>query len=94
MKAPLPTRRLRRMASFFTALALAPAAFAAASRPNVVVIMCDDMGFSDLGCYGSEIRTPNLDALAAGGLRFTQFYNTAKCETSRRSLMSGLWHVQ
>ena len=76
------------------ALALAPAAFAAASRPNVVVIMCDDMGFSDLGCYGSEIRTPNLDTLAAGGLRFTQFYNTAKCETSRRSLMSGLWHVQ
>ncbi len=56
--------------------------------------MADDMGFSDLGCYGSEIHTPNLDRLAAQGLRFTQFYNTAKCETSRRSLMSGLWHPQ
>lgn len=71
----------------------APAA-APAARPNVVVIMCDDMGFSDLGCYGGEISTPHLDRLAANGLRFTQFYNTAKCETSRRSLMSGLWHTQ
>ncbi|MEY4089671.1 MAG: Arylsulfatase [Verrucomicrobiota bacterium] len=73
-------------------LALPIAAATSAPRPNFVVIMCDDMGFSDLGCYGSEIRTPNLDRLAAGGVRFTQFYNTAKCETSRRSLMTGLWH--
>jgi arylsulfatase A-like enzyme len=65
---------------------------AAPARPNVIVIMADDLGFSDLGCYGSEIRTPHLDRLAAQGVRFTQFYNTAKCETSRRSLMSGLWH--
>ncbi|HEX5790614.1 MAG TPA: arylsulfatase [Luteolibacter sp.] len=65
---------------------------ASTQRPNIIVIMVDDMGFSDLGCYGSEIRTPNLDRLAAQGLRFTQFYNTAKCETSRQSLMSGLWH--
>ena len=58
-------------------------------RPNVVVIMADDLGYSDLGCYGSEIETPNLDALAAGGVRFSQFYNTAKCHSSRVSLLTG-----
>lgn len=52
-------------------------------RPNVVVILIDDMGFSDLGCYGSEVPTPNIDALAADGVRFTQFYNTARCSPSR-----------
>jgi len=46
------------------------------AKPNIIIILVDDMGFSDLGCYGSEIPTPNLDRLAAGGLRFTQFYNT------------------
>ena len=60
-------------------------------RPNIILIMADDLGFSDLGCYGSEIETPNLDALAAGGLRFTQFYNTAKCHSSRVSLLTGLY---
>jgi arylsulfatase len=60
-------------------------------RPNIVLIMADDLGFADLGCYGSEIETPNLDALAAGGLRFTQFYNTAKCHSSRVSLLTGLY---
>jgi arylsulfatase len=59
-------------------------------RPNIVLIMCDDMGYSDLGCYGGEIRTPNLDRLAAEGLRFTQFYNCAKCTTTRASLITGL----
>ena len=59
-------------------------------RPNIVLIMCDDMGYSDLGCYGGEIRTPNLDRLAAQGLRFTQFYNCAKCTTTRASLVTGL----
>ncbi len=63
----------------------------AAERPNIVLIMADDLGFSDLGCYGSEIETPRLDSLAAGGLRFTQFYNTAKCHSSRVSLMTGLY---
>ena len=58
-------------------------------RPNIVVIMVDDMGFSDVGCYGSEIETPHLDSLAAGGLRFAQFYNTAKCHSSRVSLLTG-----
>ena len=63
----------------------------AAARPNIILIMADDLGFADLGCYGSEIETPNLDALAAGGLRFTQFYNTAKCHSSRVSLLTGLY---
>ena len=62
-----------------------------ASQPNFLLVMVDDMGFSDLGCYGSEIETPNLDKLAANGLRFSQFYNTAKCHSSRVSLMSGRW---
>jgi arylsulfatase A-like enzyme len=64
------------------------------ARPNIVVILSDDMGFSDLGCYGGEIATPNLDALAAGGLRFTQFYNTARCCPTRASLLTGLYAHQ
>ena len=63
-------------------------------RPNIVLIMADDMGYSDIGCYGGEIRTPNLNALAAGGLRFTQFYNTARCCPTRASLMTGLYPHQ
>ena len=66
----------------------------APARPNILLILVDDMGFSDLGCYGSEIETPNLDRLAKGGLRFTQFYNTAKCHSSRASLLTGLWCEQ
>lgn len=58
--------------------------------PNIILIMSDDMGYSDIGCYGGEINTPNLDALAGNGLRFTQFYNTARCCPTRASLMSGL----
>ena len=64
---------------------------AVAEPPNVVVILTDDLGFSDLGCYGSEIATPTLDRLAAEGLRFSQFYNTAKCHSSRVSLLTGRW---
>ncbi|RXK56415.1 arylsulfatase [Oleiharenicola lentus] len=60
------------------------------SRPNIVLIMADDMGYSDIGCYGSEIPTPNLDALAAHGLRFSQFYNTARCSPTRAALLTGL----
>src|SRR5947207_14976316 len=63
-------------------------------RPNILVILADDVGFSDLGCYGSEIHTPNLDALAADGLRFTQFYNTARCCPSRAALLTGLYSHQ
>ena len=62
----------------------------AAAKPNILVILADDIGWSDLGCYGSEIATPNLDALARNGLRFTQFYNTARCCPTRASLLTGL----
>jgi len=68
-----------------------PAVPAKTKRPNVIVILVDDMGFSDVAPYGSEIATPNLDALAAGGLRFTQFYNTARCSPSRAALLTGLY---
>jgi len=67
------------------------AAAADPARPNIVMIMADDLGFADLGCYGGEIETPRLDALAAEGLQFTQFYNTAKCHSSRVSLLTGLY---
>ena len=59
-------------------------------KPNVVLILNDDMGYSDLGCYGGEIETPNLDRLARNGLRFSQFYNTARCSPSRASMLTGL----
>jgi len=58
-------------------------------KPNIIIIMADDMGYSDLGCYGSEIKTPNLDKLAATGVRFTQFYNCARCCPTRASLLTG-----
>ena len=67
---------------------------AAQGKPNILVIMADDLGFADIGCFGSEIQTPNLDALADNGLRFTQFYNTAKCHSSRVSLLTGLYANQ
>lgn len=87
-----------RFLSLFVVLAITQGAYAprsvAADKPNIVVILTDDMGFSDLGCYGGEIATPNLDALAAGGVRFTQFYNTARCCPTRASLLSGLYPHQ
>jgi arylsulfatase A-like enzyme len=67
------------------------AAEAPAVRPNIVLVMADDLGYSDIGCYGSEIRTPNLDRLAREGLRFTQFYNNAKCIPTRASVLTGLY---
>lgn len=67
---------------------------AAEERPNIILIMSDDMGFSDLGCYGGEIHTPNLDQLAREGVRFTQFYNTARCCPTRASLLTGLYPHQ
>ncbi|RLD36204.1 MAG: arylsulfatase [Bacteroidetes bacterium] len=63
-------------------------------QPNIILIMADDMGYSDLGCYGSEIQTPNLDALAIEGLRFTHFYNAARCCPSRASLLTGVYPHQ
>lgn len=80
---------------FILAVVLAGGAVrGAAPRPNIVLIMSDDMGYSDLGCYGGEIATPNLDRLAAGGLRFTQFYNGARCCPTRASLLTGLYPHQ
>ena len=67
---------------------------ASGDRPNIVIILADDMGFSDIGCYGGEIRTPNVDALAKGGVRFTHFYNTARCCPTRASLLTGLYPHQ
>ncbi|MEX2580724.1 MAG: arylsulfatase [Verrucomicrobiales bacterium] len=81
---------LFRLLSGLLAFALLATA-SAAERPNIVLIMVDDLGFSDFGCYGSEIETPRIDALAEGGLRFSRFYNTAKCHSSRVSLLTGLY---
>lgn len=66
----------------------------AAEKPNIIVILVDDMGWSDVGCYGSEIPTPHIDALARGGLRFTQFYNTGRCCPTRASLLTGVYPHQ
>src|SRR5689334_22565442 len=73
--------------------AAAPAP-AAAPRPNIVIIMADDMGYSDIALYGGEIDTPNLTQLAASGVKFTQFYNTARCCPTRASLLTGLYPHQ
>lgn len=78
-------------------LSLNPACTAAERqdhRPNIIVILSDDMGFSDIGCYGGEIRTPVLDSLAANGVRMTQFYNTARCCPTRACLLTGLYPHQ
>ena len=77
------------LALAFTMLTFANC-LAEAPRPNILLILCDDLGYSDLGCYGGEVRTPNLDQLAAQGLRFTQFYNCAVCVTTRAALTTGL----
>ena len=85
-----PNGRIPVLAAALCLLGGLPDASAAPARPNVVLILCDDLGFSDLGCYGGEIRTPNLDRLAAEGMRFTQFYNCAVCVTTRAALTTGL----
>ena len=84
--------------SFFTYACLAAAFLLSAcayrpapERPNIIVILADDLGYSDIGAYGGEIRTPNLDRMAASGLRFRQFYNTAKCAPTRASLLTGMY---
>jgi len=73
----------------FTVLAETPPA-----KPNILLILADDLGYSDLGCYGSEIATPNLDSLASNGIKFTQFYNTARCWPTRAALMTGYYAQQ
>jgi arylsulfatase A-like enzyme len=82
------------MRSLFALLLATLSALAAPQRPNVVLILADDLGYSDLGSYGSEIATPNLDGLANNGVRFTQFYNTARCWPSRSALLSGYYAQQ
>ena len=77
------------MKAIFLTLALAVSSLAAADKPNIIIIITDDMGFSDIGPYGGEIPTPNLDKLAAGGVKFSQFYNCGKCEPSRAALITG-----
>jgi arylsulfatase A-like enzyme len=74
--------------------AAGPADAAEPARPNIILIMSDDMGFSDPGCYGGEIATPHLDGMARDGVRFTQFYNTARCCPTRASLLTGLYPHQ
>src|ERR1700728_3931980 len=64
------------------------------ASPNILIILNDDMGFSDIGCYGGEIQTPNLDHLASQGVRFTHFYNMSRCCPSRASLLTGLYPHQ
>jgi len=87
---------MHRLFLLLTLLIFTHAAQAAESapRPNLIVIMSDDVGYSDIGCYGGEIDTPNLDALASSGLRMTQFYNTARCCPTRASLLTGLYAHQ
>ncbi len=80
-------------APFFT-LVVSALSLNAAERPNIMIIMSDDMGYSDIGCYGGEIDTPMLDTLAKDGIRFTQFYNTSRCCPTRASLLTGLYPHQ
>src|SRR4051794_12140853 len=69
-------------------------AFAQQPKPNIIIIMADDLGFSDIGAFGSEIRTPNLDRLASEGIKLTSFYNSGRCCPSRAALLTGLYPHQ
>ena len=96
-----PGKGLRGKLAALSAVTLGLATLAAGAElpdrhppPNVVLILADDLGFSDLGCYGSEIETPNLDRLAAGGLRLSQFYNCGRCWPTRASILTGLYPHQ
>ena len=87
----------RKVATLLMMLIGFPAAIFAQStkpqtKPNILIILVDDMGYSDLGCYGGEIRTPNIDRLAAGGVKFSQMYNTSKCFPTRASLLTGVYY--
>lgn len=88
----LQLKRLGLLVAVF--VSLSASTNAQATRPNVLLIMADDLGFSDLGCYGGEIQTPNLDSIAEGGLRFSQFYNTARCWPTRSALLTGFYAQQ
>ncbi|SVB73341.1 uncharacterized protein METZ01_LOCUS226195, partial [marine metagenome] len=87
---------VKRIPLFLAGLCLVTQTISAAKtpRPNIIIAMADDMGWSDIGCYGSEIKTPNLDTLANGGVRFTQFYNTGRCCPTRATLLTGVYAHQ
>jgi arylsulfatase len=87
-------KSLRAVLAVLTLGTLLSSICSAADKPNIVFILADDMGWSDLGCYGSEIETPNLDGLSSNGLRFTQFYNTARCWPTRGALLTGYYAQQ
>lgn len=92
-----PARLATRLALLLGAFAILGATARAetrASRPNIVLILADDLGYSDLGCFGSEISTPNIDRLAAGGLQMTQFYTTPRCCPTRAALLTGVYPQQ
>ncbi|MEC9094216.1 MAG: arylsulfatase [Planctomycetota bacterium] len=87
--------QLSRLSILFFILGLTSVDWAIGQQsPNIVLIMADDMGYTDIGCYGSEIKTPTLDQLASGGIRMTQFYNTSRCCPTRASLLTGLYSHQ
>jgi arylsulfatase A-like enzyme len=88
------TTRVLAFVVLLLSLAVAHGAETGPTRPNILFILADDMGYSDVGCYGGEIETPNLDALASNGLRFTQFYNTTRCWPSRGALLTGYYAQQ
>lgn len=92
------SRFISGLGAFFSCIIFIPSLLNAqiqkVKKPNVIVILTDDMGYSDIGCFGSEIRTPNIDRLAANGISFTHFYNTARCSPTRASLLTGLYPHQ
>jgi arylsulfatase len=87
-------KMLKSVSRIAATIITAGAIHAAESKPNIIVILSDDMGISDIGCYGGEIETPVLDGLASNGIRFTQFYNTGRCCPTRASLLTGLYPHQ
>ena len=88
------SERVKRIVFFLTVCAYWHRWLNQAPRPNIIIAMADDMGWSDIGCYGGEIRTPRLDALADKGVRFTQFYNTGRCCPTRATLLTGVYAHQ
>jgi arylsulfatase len=89
------TRLIKAFIYCFIALAFTACNAGENPKPNIVLILVDDMGYADIGCYGNPvIETPNLDKLAANGMRFSQFYNTARCSPTRASLLTGLYPHQ
>ncbi len=94
LRVPLPLALLAALFATQSASVFSEDATANPKQPNIILILADDLGYSDLGCYGGEIDTPHIDALAAGGAKFTQVYNSARCCPSRASLMTGLYPTQ